>query len=179
MSTDAQVIPVFPLSSDDDIDFDLLDCVPSGSGVNIIDDEELNEKSVIELSGKDSRITFYMSSPYPWFVFHVNSCGRYATINLIVKDDLCAERLIEISSKKSSILVEKKSCKLPMEIGEGWQRICFDIGDIVNRAFGARFESCLEVTISGGCKFSKIFFQNEQYSDPELPPFLRVAKIAR
>lgn len=176
---DPQVTPIFPVSADDDIDFDLLDCVPSGSGVNMIEDDELGEKSVIELSGTDSRITFFTNSNHALMVLHVNACNRFMSICIIVRDDSGDEKSIEISSKRSTLVIEKSICKLPLEIGDGWQRICLNINDLLFRTFGTRYDSCIEVTLTGGCKLSKLFFQWDDYPDPLLPTFLRVAKQLR
>lgn len=172
---DSQYTPVFPVTDDEEIDFDILDCVASGSDVNIVDDEELDSKAVIELTGNDARITFFVNSSMPLLVFHINACNRFVTLSLFVQDDCGIDRTIEFSSKRSIVQVEQNTAKIPLEIGDGWQRLCINIDDILSHSFGARLGSFIEMTLSGGCRFSKIFFQEEDFADIQLPTFLRVA----
>ena len=167
--------PVFPLNADMEIDFDTLDCVPSGE-VNIIEDEELGNGLVVELSGKDSRISFYTQTHYNQVVGYVNNCKRYTTFNFVVQDSDNIEFFIEVSNHRStvSVEIEIRTIRLPLEIAEGWQRVCIDFDDILFNTIGTRFKSCTEVVVAGGPRIYKLFFQGESYFDPQLPPFLRV-----
>ena len=61
------VFPLNPPRSGVENDFDNLDCVPYGD-VNIVDDDELDERDVIEISGLNSRITFYTNSENEFIV---------------------------------------------------------------------------------------------------------------
>lgn len=170
------LLPIFPTTEGDDVDFEMIDCVPSGKGVNLIEDNEIQDKSVIELSGDDSRITFYMSSNLPLISLHINSCSRFVFIVLIMRDTFGVERIVEISNRRSTLLVDGNTCKIPLSMGVGWQYMCLNADDIMSRAFGAQFDSFVEVTLAGGCKVSKMYLHGEPYADVQLPPFLRVAK---
>ena len=44
-------------------------------------------------------------------------------------------------------------------------------------AFGSRLVTCSSITFGGSCRVAKVFFQDEDYSDPRLPSFLRVADV--
>lgn len=169
------VIPLFPPSENDIEDFDQVDCTPSGPEVTIIDDEELSGKLVIDIVGEDSSITFFSSSTYPLIVMHINSGNRFFSIIIRVRDDIGKDRIFELSNKKSTIMIADDTCKVPMEIGEGWQRICISMDDMLSRAFGSKLTSCSSITFGGSCRLAKLYFQVEDYADPQLPSFLRVA----
>ena len=172
---DIAVNPLFPPSDNEIEDFDQVDCTPSGPEVNIIDDEELSGKSVIDIVGEDSSITFFSSSTYPLLVIHINSSNRFFSIVIRVRDDIGKDRIFELSNKKSTIMIMDDTCKLPMEIGEGWQRMCISMDDMLSRAFGSKLASCSSISFGGSCRLAAVFFQEYDYSDPQLPSFLRVA----
>jgi hypothetical protein len=171
------LLPVFPLSGEVELDFDTLDCVPLGE-VNIIDDEEYGTNaSVIELSGNDSRITFYVQSNYRYLVCYLHACGRFVSMTLTLLDSKGREINLELSNRRSNVLIDKSNVKLPLNVGLGWQRMCIDLEDIMARCFGTSFASCSEICIAGGPRLAKLFFQGDSYCDPQLPPYLRVLAI--
>ena len=174
---DILVTPLFPPSENEIEDFDVIDCTPSGPEVNIIDDEELSGKSVIDIVGDDSSITFFSNSSYRLIVMHINCCNRFFSISIHARDDNGKDRIFELSNRKSTIMILDDTCKVPMEIGEGWQRICLNMDDMLSRAFGSRLVTCSSITFGGSCRVAKVFFQDEDYSDPRLPSFLRVADV--
>lgn len=172
---EAVVIPLFPLSENEIEDFGLIDCTPSGPEVSVIDDEELSGKSVIEIIGEESKIMFHSSSSYSFLVIHINSNNRFFSIVINVRDDAGKDRIFHLSNRKSTIMILESTCRVPMEIGEGWQRICINLDDMLTRSFGSKLVLCSSVTFGGSCRLAKVFFQTQDYSDPQLPPFLRVA----
>lgn len=172
-----QLLPIFPLNGEVELDFDTLDCVPLGE-VNIIDDEEYgNNATVIELSGSDSRITFYCQSNMKYLVCYLHACSRYVSITVTLIDSKGSEITAELSNRRSTVIVDKNNVKIPLNVGAGWQRMCIDLNDIVMRCFGTNFVSCSDVCIGGGPRLAKLFFQGHPYCDPQLPPFLRVMVI--
>ena len=82
-----------------------------------------------------------------------------------------------MTTKTSSVIVENNNyCKLPLVIGKGWQRLCFNLNHILNKAFGVKYRRCQEVTVFGSCRVACIYFEAKDYADPQLPNFLRVAR---
>lgn len=80
-----------------------------------------------------------------------------------------------MTTKTSSVIIENADyCKIPLVIGEGWQRLCINLNDILKIAFNVKYRSCQEVTVFGSCRIACIFFQAKDYADPALPKFLRV-----
>jgi hypothetical protein len=63
---------------------------------------------------------------------------------------------------------------MPLLLGPSWQYLNLDIADIVQRAFGTQYTSCRGVQVSGTCRVSKIYLQDREYADAELPSYLSV-----
>ena len=63
---------------------------------------------------------------------------------------------------------------LPLELGEGWQRVNIDLERMVRLAFGTSYLTTSQVTIRASARVAKVFFQSETFSDYELPSYLRV-----
>lgn len=169
--------------SDGKIDFDMLDCSISGPEVAVVEDFELQTPPngpaipVVELMGKESRITFYADCSRPFLVLYIKNIQRFLKLNLICVDDVGKETFFEISNNNSIVTVDKLgNCKLPLEIENGWQYICMDLSDILANACGTSYSMCKEVTIFGSCRLFKLYFQSKQHADCELPPYLRVVK---
>jgi Protein of unknown function (DUF667) len=169
------LISLFPPTNNEFDNFNFIDCNPSGPEVNIVYDDELSGKSVIDIVGEESKITFNCNSTYESLVMQINSGNRFFSIEIRIRDESGKERTFQLSNKKSSIMLINDTCTIPMDIGDGWQRICISLDSLLSRAFGFKFVSCSSVTIFGSCRLAKIYFQDEDYADPQLPLFLRVA----
>ena len=170
-----EIMPVLP-PSDEELDFEHLDCSPNGE-ISVVDDNELSLEGnapVIEVLGFDSNIVFFVNCRQPYLVIHFKSIDRFFSLSVTLRDSIGKDRKFEISNKRSVIAVDKDMCKLPLEVGPGWQRVCVDLNNLVLKAFGSSFVICSSVVINGSCRISKLFFQKEDYSDIELPSFLRV-----
>ena len=163
--------------NDASIDFDVLDCIIHGPEISIIEDKELHmtfPPSVIELIGAESNITFFTDCPRQYLVLNFKSVDRFMSINLACVDDTGEQKNFTITNKASFITADRQNCKVPLEIEEGWQHLCIDLEDLLANAFSATYAMCREVTVSGSCRLSKLYFQSVKYSDVELPKFLRV-----
>ena len=169
------LISLFPPTNNEFDNFNFIDCNPAGPEVNIVCDYELLGKSVIDIVGEESKITFNCNSTYENLVMQINSGNHFFSIDLRLRDESGKERTFQLSNKKSSIMIINDTCTIPMEVGDGWQRICISLDSMLSRAFGFKFVSCSSVTICGSCRLAKIYFQDEDYADPQLPLFLRVA----
>jgi len=112
---------------------------------------------------------------HPYVVFQLKNIDRFITIRLLTIDTENNEKIIEMTTKTSSVIIENADyCKIPLVIGEGWQRLCINLSDILKTAFNVKYRNCQEVTVYGSCRIACIFFQSKDYADPQLPKFLRV-----
>jgi len=78
------------------------------------------------------------------------------------------------SNRQSSVRISRNSAKLPIIFKKGWNRICLDLSDIVSHAFGINYASILELRIFASCRIWKVFLQDQDYSDDQLPERLQV-----
>jgi len=145
---------------------------PDGEEIDIIEDSELL-KIVFEI-GDNSRLSFPTNTAHHLLVMVVKNIGRFFEINIKASDSYGATHRVSLSNRRSSIAVNKKTCFLPIQVGDGWQYLCLDLEDILRRCFGVKYFACYEVQVGGPVRVGKIFFQNVQLSDAELPNFLRV-----
>ena len=174
------VTPVLP-QSDGKIDFDMLDCSVFGPEVTIVEDYELqiqpssNAVPIVELMGKESKITFYTDCARPYLAFYIKNIQRFLKISLVCEDDTGKEARFEYSNKFSFVSVDNNGfCNIPLEIDMGWQYICIDLEDLFANACGSTYALCREITVHGSCRLHKIYFQSKRHADCELPSYLRV-----
>ncbi len=163
--------------SDSKIDFDLIDCTAQGPEVNIVDDFELlvqSPVSVIELTGSDSKVTFFTDCVRPYLVVHFKSIDRFLRFSILCSDETGKDKLFDMSNKTSFVTIDQSVCKMPMDISSGWQYACIELDELLANAFGTMYVSCKEVTVCGSCRLSKLYFQSKKYADVELPSYLRV-----
>ncbi len=171
------VIPPGP----DDFDFDQIDCLPVGPDVTIVDDFELLVDSgcpVLDIAGKESKMIFYTESTLPLICFHIKSVEKYLGLTLKMTDDSGEARTVNFNTKSSIVTLDKNTLNLPINIGDGWQFLCLDFRKLCNHGFGTNYSHCTEVQVQGSCRLSKIFFESREFSDIELPAYLRVCQVS-
>jgi hypothetical protein len=145
----------------------------SDGDVHVADDHEM-KKMVVGLTGSDALIEFSMVATLPLLILHLKNEDAYISITVTIKDADGLLRTLVITNKRSTIFMQNSTCEMPLVLTPGWNYVKLDLIDITRSAFGAKFISCRKVQVSGNGRFSKIFFEDREYSDIELPPFLRV-----
>ena len=85
-------------------------------------------------------------------------------------------RTITISNRRTTIHIHGNQCAVPMELGLGWQYVNIDLNDIMMRCFGTSVEYVSAIIIHGSTRVGKIYFQDKNYSDAELPKLLRILR---
>ncbi len=173
-----EVLAVIP-PGPEDFDFDQIDCMPVGPGVSIADDFELLVESpcpVLEINGEDSNMIFFAQSTLPLINMHIKNVNKYISVSVSLTDDMGIARVINFQSKRSVVTIDKNVTNLPINVGEGWQYLCLDLRKLCNHAFGCNFAYCTEIVVHGSCRLSKVFYTAREFSDVELPSFLRVCQ---
>lgn len=181
MSTDLTTLDISLVlpPSDEPIDFDNLNCNAVGTEISLVEDSELHVKTpvqVIEVVGQDTKLIFYPDCQRPYLVMHLRSMKRFLSFKITCEDSKRGSKTFMASNKQSFITIEDDICRMPLQIGTGWQYICLDLVDMMANAFGSTYTKCIEIEISGSCRIGKIYFQSKQYADIELPDYLRVVK---
>lgn len=150
---------------------DNLDCTYFGNVTQLGDPQLVATADVIVLA--DAQIGFFVDSSMRYLALQLKCVDEFFLINLRVTDAQSSSRSIIVSNNRSTVLAMKDEVKLPLVIKEGWQFICLDLKDIVQRAFGASYRSCTEIVFSGSCSIWRIYFQENLYADCQLPYHLR------
>lgn len=171
-----ELYPLFPIG--DDVDIEDIDFLLTGSDTNLIEDEELGNRTTIELLGRTSRASFITHSKLRYLVCHVKTLGRFFMMSIIVKDNKGIDRVFEFSNHRTIVVVNDFLAEIPLEIKErGWQRVCIDMVYLTRKAFGTDFVSCTDVIITGSCRFACIYLQAKIHQEPQLPSYLRVLSL--
>ena len=124
---------------------------------------------------KISKVTFPISSSYRYLVFQFRNLNKFFKINLKVIDGSSKLRNISISNSRSTIYIINNECSIPLIVSSSsWQILKIDIVDILKKAFGVTLNVTTEISIEGVIKISKIYFEDLDYCDAQLPDFLRL-----
>jgi len=129
----------------------------------------------IPMIPKISKVTFPISSSYRYLVFQFRNLNKFFKINLKVIDGSSKLRNISISNSRSTVYIMHNECSIPLIVSSSsWQILKIDIVDILKKAFGVTLNVTTEISIEGVIKISKIYFEDLDYCDAQLPDFLRL-----
>lgn len=140
--------------------------------VRVVEDTEVG-REVVELIGQEAELIMQVQSMLPLLVLHAKGAPRFFWISIGVLDDRNCVRTLTLSNKTTLVSVEDDRASMPTELGEGWQRLCLDLPRLVEIAFGAGLLATVQVCIRGSISLSRVYFQDQDYSDAELPDHLR------
>jgi hypothetical protein len=144
------------------------------SEVEIIHDSEL-QASAVELLGPQARLVIPCKIELPYLVLQLKDLGKFVSFEVTVVDDSRRIRHLNFSNRVSATKIAADTCTMPLLLDENhWNYVCIDLADMAATAFGANFKYCKEVTVTSNCILGRLFFQDKQYEDAELPAFLRV-----
>lgn len=62
---------------------------------------------------------------------------------------------------------------LPLTVNDGWQMIPINLAACVRAIWGTEYQLTEQVRVKANCAFRKAFMCAKQYSDIELPEYLR------
>lgn len=149
------------------------EAMADGNESQVVDDRELG-KAAVELVGKAS-LALDSHSVLPILVLHVKNLERFMMLEVDTLDEDRIPKQIRLSTRRTITTVEGTKVELPLVLGPGWQLVCLDLRDLLQRAFGAAYFSTSQIRIHGSCRIAAAFLSDRVYSDVELPDFLRVA----
>ena len=167
-----KIFPVIPLEGRTTLEFDDFDCSAEGPMINIITDAELN-KDVIEV-GERSRISFPVYATLHNLCIYIKSMDKFMAIIITCKCEQNLTRKLTLSNRRSNIRIDGNQCDVPLKIGESWQYLNLDMEYMLQNAFGVSYLSTIGITIEGSATLNKIFFQEREYAEAELPIYLRL-----
>ena len=141
--------------------------------VNVVDDVE-TKMTGIEVSGDDSYIEFPVQSAEQYLAMQLKNLDRFTKLALRVLDSTGKNRTFIMSNRRTTVLVKNNVCQLPLEMGSGWQYFNIDLRDITAKCFGSEYVCITNIMIYGSTRIGKIYFQDREYSELELPHFMRL-----
>jgi len=167
-----QVYPILPPQGELEFDFDRVDCIVEGPSVAVVTDSQLGKDS-LELTDSSS-ISFPIDSKYRYLAVHLKNVDKFVEIIIKAQCSQSEDRELTMSNRRSNVHIDENRVYMPLHLGPGWQYINVDVAKLIMNAFGTDYISTFEVTISGSTKISKLFMQEMEYSDAELPDYLRL-----
>lgn len=141
--------------------------------VNVVDDLE-TKMTGIEVNGDDSYIEFPVRSADQFVALQLKNLDRFTKLVLRVHDSSGKTRTFIMSNRRTTVHIKNNVCQLPMEMGLGWQYFNIDLRAITAKCFGTNFEYISNIMVYGSTRIGKIYFQDREYSDLELPHFMRL-----
>ena len=141
--------------------------------VVVVDDVETGKASV-EINGEASYLQFPIQASLGYLVFQIKNMDRFLKLLIQVRDNEGETKTFILTNKRTTIQVKDSICHLPLELGLGWQYINLDLADMMKRCFGAIYGSVYDIIVYGSTRIGKIYFQDREYSDAELPVHLRL-----
>ena len=143
--------------------------------VAVIDDVELNTQCVEILGGQVS-MQFDCDSILRYLSLHVKHLEKYFAFEVEIVDDSKQYRVFKCANTASVARIEMHECLLPVSVKLGWNFLNLDLEDLCQRAFGTNYLSTTQVRVYGNCRLLHVYFQDQLYSDAELPEHLKVIK---
>jgi hypothetical protein len=139
----------------------------------VIDDVE-TKMTGIEVNGDDSYIEFPVQSSSQFLALPIKNLDRFAKLVLRVRDSAGKNRTFIMSNRRTTVHLKNSVCQLPLEMSIGWQYLNIDLQDLTLKCFGTDFLFTTNIMIYGSIRIGKLYFQDREYSDLELPHFLRL-----
>lgn len=145
--------------------------------IQVIEDEIL-QQDVVEVVGTENMIIFPCDCILPILVLYAKHMGQYFSFEAEVLDDTSTYRVINISNATSIARIQTNRCVLPLEgtveQDAGWKYIPVNLEKVLHAAYGTKYLSCRQIRVKAMCRLYKIYFQDQAFSEAELPHYLKV-----
>ncbi|ETV73753.1 hypothetical protein H257_11447 [Aphanomyces astaci] len=141
--------------------------------VQVVEDADVHQP-VVEIRGSDARVVFNCHNVMQFLVLFVKNLDAYFALDIEVVDDTKTYRTFHITNSRSLARVQASACQMPLVFGKGgtWRHVCLDVHRMCLDAFGTHHVATVQVTVHATCRLLRVFFQDVDYSDAELPPML-------
>ncbi|KAF1335354.1 Transcription factor iib, partial [Globisporangium splendens] len=145
----------------------------NGNIVSILEDEDVKEE-IVEVLGPESELVFNTRNIFWYFVLFVKNLEQYFEFQVEIVDDKQKYRYLKATNARSLARVDNSAVQLPLAFGQrqGWRYLCMDLQKLTMQAFGTKHVTTTQVRIGCNCRLLRVFFQDELYSDAELPAHL-------
>ena len=143
--------------------------------VAIVDDKELQNQAVVELTGPGAALTFQTrAGVQPLLVVYAKCVDKFFSMDVNVVDGDDNYYTFNFSNRRSIVKIEGHLCEVPLVMSSGWQYISADLHELTAKAFGVSYFSTIQVRVNASCRLFRLYFAGREYADIELPPHLRI-----
>ena len=106
---------------------------------------------------------------------HIKDMFRYVTFEVEIIDDTKNYRTLRFCNRASVARILPGEIIVPLHLKQDqWNYLCLDLEDLTRRAFGTNYLTAVQLRVFSTCRIWKIFFEDREYSDAELPAYLQV-----
>lgn len=147
--------------------------IMTGNDVRVLEDETVKE-DVVQVLGNDAELVFPVRNLFRYLVMFIKNIDLFLEFHVEVLDDAQKYRHFTVTNTRSLARVEGLRCQLPLAFGThpGWRYLCMDLRELTSQAFGTKHVTTTKVRVGGNCRLLRVFFQQERYTDADLPAHL-------
>lgn len=116
----------------------------------------------------------FIGTPLPFFTLHIKNLNRFVTIDIEFEAKDGSKKTLKCSNHQSVVRLGSRVSSLPLELTPGWNKVVFNLPDLIGRLFKCKYKQCLRVKIHANCRLRRVFFSDANYRNADLPESLRV-----
>nr|CCA16022.1 conserved hypothetical protein [Albugo laibachii Nc14] len=143
--------------------------------VSIFKDEDVNGQ-VVQIQGQREGLVFSVTSVLRYLVLFIKNLKQFVEIDVTILVSGREYKVMKVTNARSLAKVDADRCKcqIPLLFGAetGWRYLCMDLKDLSIQAFGTEHIATTRIRIRGFCRLLRVYFQEEEYHDHQLPPYL-------
>lgn len=98
---------------------------------------------------------------FPVFVILVKLVNKVFAFDVQILDDNNVRRRFRASTQNVHTDVRPFSCKLPLMLEEGWNRVVVPLQDFTKKVYGTNYKETLRVQIYPNCRIQRVYFTNK------------------
>ena len=112
----------------------------------------------------------------PEMAIQVKHLQKFVTFHVNVSSTKGSSHTLHFDNKTTVTRVKNdgEDLFIPLKLCKGWNYLNLDLRQLLESATGLEYQHCNSVTITGSCRLWKVFLQEREYADAELPGELQV-----
>eukprot|EP00924_Labyrinthula_sp_SR-Ha-C_P012272 snap_masked-scaffold_10-processed-gene-1.48-mRNA-1 protein AED:1.00 eAED:1.00 QI:0/0/0/0/1/1/4/0/194 len=129
-------------------------------------DSTIGEK-VLEIQGGKMSIGFEMESHFSQLVIYLRNLDRFFSIDFWVIDK-------KGKTNHTQVRIKENICSFPIALRPEWNRLLFNTKNLFELSFKTEFLRVIKFRIYGSAKIWKMFWQEKDQENVDLPDALRI-----
>lgn len=143
--------------------------------ISILEDEDVNVQ-VVQIQGHKEGLVFSVNSVLRYLVLFIKNLKQYVEIDVTILVSGREYKVMNVTNARSLAKVDadQSKCQIPLLFGfeTGWRYLCMDLKELSMQAFGTEHIATTHIRVRGFCRLLRVYFQEEQYNDNQLPSYL-------